>query len=61
MVQRSFSNKPVGGFANFFDKVEHYVRVISGPAIALHGANPFTFRIDTDVTAGSRMSPGRAC
>jgi molybdopterin/thiamine biosynthesis adenylyltransferase len=53
VVQRSFSNKPVGGFANFFDKVEHYVWLISGPATALHGANPFTFRVDTDVTAGS--------
>ena len=53
VVQRSFSNKPEGGFANFFDKIEHYVRVISGPAIALHGANTLTFRVDTDVAAGS--------
>ena len=53
VVQRSFSNKPAGGFANFFDKIEHYVRVISGPAIALHGANPLTFRVDTEVAAGS--------
>jgi molybdopterin/thiamine biosynthesis adenylyltransferase len=53
VVQRSFSNKPDGGFANFFDKIEHYVRVISGPAIALHGADPLTFRIDTEVAAGS--------
>jgi hypothetical protein len=48
-VQRSFSNKPPTGFANFFDKIEHYVTLIAGPAIALHGANPLTFRIDTDV------------
>jgi hypothetical protein len=53
VVQRSFSNKPAGGFADFFDKIEHYVRVISGPAIALHGANPLTFRVDTEVAAGS--------
>jgi hypothetical protein len=53
IVQRSFSNKPEGGFANFFDKIEHYVRVISGPAIALHAANPLTFRVDTEVAAGS--------
>ncbi len=53
VVQRSFSNKPEGGFANFFDKIEHYVRMISGPAIALHGANPLTFRVDTEVAAGS--------
>jgi hypothetical protein len=52
-VQRSFSNKPEGGFANFFDKIEHYVRVISGPAMELHGADPLTFRVDTEVAAGS--------
>jgi hypothetical protein len=48
-VQRSFSNKPPAGFTNFFDKIEHYVTLISGPAITLHGANPLTFRIDTEV------------
>ncbi len=53
MVQRSFSNKPPGGFANFFDKIEHYVTLISGPAIALHGANVLTFRIDTEVIGES--------
>ena len=53
VVQRSFSNKPTGGFADFFDKVEHYVRVISGPAIALHGVDPLTFRVDTEVAGGS--------
>jgi hypothetical protein len=53
VVQRSFSNKPEGGFANFFDKIEHYVRVISGPAIALHGADPLTFRVDMEAAAGS--------
>ena len=53
VVQRSFSNKPAAGFADFFDKNEHYVRVISGPAIALHGADPLTFRVDTEVAAGS--------
>ena len=53
VVERSFSNKPAGGFANFFDKIEHYVRVISGPAIALHGGTPLTFRVDNDVAAGS--------
>lgn len=53
VVERSFSNKPAGGFANFFDKIEHYTRVISGPAIALHGGTPLTFRVDNDVTVGS--------
>lgn len=51
MVERSFSNKPHGGFSNFFDKIEHYTRVISGPAIALHGGNMLTFAADTDVVS----------
>jgi hypothetical protein len=53
IVQRSFSNKPPGGFANFFDKIEHYVAVISGPAMSLHGANPLTFRIDAEIIGKS--------
>jgi hypothetical protein len=53
VVQRSFSNKPSAGFANFFDKIEHYVALISGPAIMLNGANPLTFRVDPDVAGSS--------
>ena len=53
VVERSFSNKPGGGFADFFEKIDHYVQVISGPAIELHGANPLTFRVDHEVAAGS--------
>ena len=47
VVQRSFSNKPrvTGKFADFFEKVESYVGIISGPAIQLHNANPYTFRV----------------
>jgi hypothetical protein len=46
VVERSFSNKPlpVGMFTDFFDKIESYVTIISGPAIDLHSANPYTFR-----------------
>lgn len=46
VVERSFSNKPLveGKFKDFFDKVESYVSIISGPAIELHGANPYTFK-----------------
>ena len=51
IVQRQFSNKPringqMVGFANFFDKIESYVAIISGPAMALHPGKkePFTFR-----------------
>jgi hypothetical protein len=55
-VQRSFSNKPkaTGKFGDFFEKIESYVRIISGPAIELHNANPLTFRI---VEGGKSSSP----
>lgn len=48
VVQRSFSNKPkeTGKFADFFEKIESYVSIISGPAIELHDVNPYTFRCD---------------
>jgi hypothetical protein len=53
VVQRSFSNKPTGGFPDFFAKIEHYVNLISGPAMDLHNVSPLTFRVDKDVAAGS--------
>lgn len=56
VVQRQFSNKPFGGngFPNFFEKIESYVRVISGPAMQIHtAATPLTFRVDKEVTSGS--------
>jgi hypothetical protein len=53
VVQRSFSNKPADGFANFFDKIEHYVRVIAAPAMEMYGGNPLTFGIDTGASTGS--------
>lgn len=50
VVQRSFSNKPrtTGRFENFFEKVQSYVSIISGPAMELHNATPLTFRAVTD-------------
>lgn len=47
VVERSFSNKPkdTGKFENFFDKIESYVRIVSGPAIELHKVSPLTFRL----------------
>lgn len=46
VVERSFSNKPhaTGRFQDFFEKIESYVTIISGPALELHGASPLTFR-----------------
>jgi len=55
VVQRSFSNKPktTGRFLDFFEKIESYVGIISGPAVELHNANPYTFRVVTEVTSDS--------
>lgn len=46
VVQRRFSNKPkdTGKFADFFEKIESYVAIISGPAMSLHSPSPYTFR-----------------
>jgi hypothetical protein len=54
-VQRSFSNKPraSGKFSDFFEKIENYVAIISGPAIELHGANPYTYRTVTNASLDS--------
>ncbi len=54
VVERSFSNKPKNGFADHFDKIESYVRIISGPAMERDGANPFTFR-STEKVAGESV------
>jgi hypothetical protein len=55
-VQRTFSNKPkaTGKFGDFFEKIESYVAIISGPAIELHKANPLTFRV---VEGGKSSTP----
>jgi hypothetical protein len=55
VVQRAFSNKPVGkkGYPDFFEKIEHYVCLISGPAMERHGATPYTYRADADVMENS--------
>jgi ThiF family len=55
VVERSFSNKPVPPdvFADFFEKIESYVGIISGPAMHAHGATPYTFRRFIDVPSDS--------
>jgi hypothetical protein len=54
-VQRSFSNKPksTGRFQDFFEKIESYVAIISGPAMALHDSTPYTFRIVEETESDS--------
>lgn len=46
IVRRSFSNKPkkIGRFEDFFEKIESYVAIISGPAMELYSETPYTFR-----------------
>jgi len=50
VIQRSFSNKkksPSGEFreyADFYEKISSYVGLISGPAMELFNAIPYTFR-----------------
>lgn len=53
VVERRFSNKPREGFASRFDKIESYVSIIAGPAMALHGATPYTGRLDESEVTGS--------
>lgn len=47
IVERSFSNKPrvAGKFSDFYEKIESYVTIISGPAMEKYGVNPYTFRV----------------
>jgi len=51
VIQRSFSKKPTDGgkFKDFFEKIESYVTIISGPAIELYNVTPYTFRIVEEV------------
>jgi len=47
VVERSFSNKPsaTGAFGDFFEKIESYVAIVSGPAMELYPeVSPYTFR-----------------
>ncbi len=55
IVERSFSNKPrvSGKFQDFFEKIESYVTIISGPAMQLHDITPYTFRVQKEVTSES--------
>lgn len=48
VVQRSFSNKPANGFTDFFEKIESYVTIISGPAVDLYDVTPLTFNVYND-------------
>lgn len=53
VVQRSFSNKPkaTGKFHDFFEKIESYVGIISGPAMELYPVSPLTFRAVDEIVS----------
>jgi hypothetical protein len=56
VVQRSFSNKPTteGKFHDFYEKIESYVAIISGPAMhAYKDVSPYTFRAQKDLVRDS--------
>jgi hypothetical protein len=55
VVQRSFSNKPrsTGKFEDFFEKIESYVGILSGPAMELYQTTPYTFRVVKEITGNS--------
>lgn len=53
VVQRSFSNKPkaTGKFQDFFEKIESYVGIVSGPAMELYPVSPWTFRAVDEIVS----------
>jgi hypothetical protein len=54
VIQRSFSNKPDRGyFTDFFEKIESYVAIISGPAMAKYSVTPYTYRLVEEVPSTS--------
>ncbi|MEJ2066130.1 MAG: ThiF family adenylyltransferase [Reinekea sp.] len=55
VVERSFSNKPraTGRFQDFYEKIESYVSIITGPAIELHNCNPYTYRVVENIVSDS--------
>lgn len=53
-VQRSFSNKPPEGYADYYHKLSRYAEIISSPAMALDpAATPCPFRPVRDEAAES--------
>jgi len=50
IVQRSFSNKPrlTGVFVDFYEKIESYTGIISGPAMHKYGVDPYKYRTVMD-------------
>ncbi|MDO8772592.1 MAG: ThiF family adenylyltransferase [Burkholderiaceae bacterium] len=46
VAQHSFSNKPPGGYADYYEKMTRYIEIISAPAQSLqHGVTACTFKV----------------
>ena len=49
-VNYSFSNKPIGGYANYYDKFVQYIKIIAAPAISKDKhVTAQTFRVYTEI------------
>ena len=54
VVRRSFSNKPTNGYSDFYEKIETYVAIISGPAMEIYkDVTPYTFKLPKEIEAES--------
>lgn len=54
IVNHSFSNKPIGGYADYYEKITVYAAIISGPAKAVDDTvTEKTFNVITDTTDDS--------
>ncbi|MES2651083.1 MAG: ThiF family adenylyltransferase [Bacteroidota bacterium] len=56
-VDRSFSNKPVEGYLNYYEKFVTYINIISGPAQSINGAlTPRTFKLVDSENSNSEFN-----
>jgi len=54
VVQRTFSNKPVQGYTDFFEKIHTYTSIISGPAMEKYKeATPYTHKPPNEIAKES--------
>lgn len=55
-VDRSFSNKPQGGYIDYYHKMTTYINIISGPAQSMDNSiTPKTFRLVESVDENSEL------
>jgi hypothetical protein len=55
-IMRSFSNKPPGGYPNYYEKMSNYIKIISSPAMSLNSeVTPYSFK--SVATSDSADSP----